>query len=212
LLARLEFAACYVYTRRGASDTAVGARRLRDAIKRGNPDAMTRAAARVAQVWRETPSFAAFFGPNVTLVPTPGSAPRRGQSLWVPDRIARALQAQGLAAAVEPLLERVEAVPKSAYAAPGDRPSVERHHASLRVTSLLAPGEDLVLVDDVVTKGRTLLAAASVLASAFPHARIRAFALIRYQGFAEDLAASLSPVTGAIHWDREGGGDARRSI
>jgi phosphoribosylpyrophosphate synthetase len=209
LLARLEFAACYVYTRRGESAAAVGARQIRDAIKRGNPDAMTRAAARVAQVSQETPPFAAFFGPNVTLVPTPGSAPRRGDSLWVPDRIAKALQAQGLAAAVEPLLERVEAVPKSAYAAPGDRPTVEQHCASLRVTSLLTPGQELVLVDDVVTKGRTLLAAASVLASSFPEARIRAFALIRYQGFAEDLEAPLSPVTGEITWE---GGDARRSI
>ncbi|MBY0440076.1 MAG: hypothetical protein K2W80_17985 [Burkholderiales bacterium] len=209
MLAPLEFAACYVYTKRGVSDAAAGARRLRDTVKRGNPDAITRAAERVAQVGVEQPPFGAFFGQDVTLVPTPGSAPRRGNSLWVPERIACALRDRGLAAAVEPLLERVHAVPKSAYASPGDRPTVEQHRLSLRVTSLLSASAQLVLVDDVVTKGRTLLAAASVLATAFPDARIRAFSLIRYQDYAGDLATALVPVTGTISWDGE---DACRSV
>jgi len=201
LLTRLEFASCYVYSNRGTSAAAQRARQLRTQIKRAEPVSLEQCAARVAALSRADPRMGAFFGPDVTLVPAPGSAPRNKDSLWVPERIARALQATGLAGAVDPILERVVAVPESAFAERGQRPSVERHLEAMRVTSLLTTSANLVLVDDVVTKGRTLLAAASCLASAFPHARVRAFALIRYRGFADELASFIEPVVGKIVWD-----------
>jgi hypoxanthine phosphoribosyltransferase len=66
----------------------------------------------------------------------------------------------------------------------------------------------IILVDDVVTKGRTLLAAATRLHEAFPYARIRAFALLRTMGLIADVNQLLDPCVGEIRW---WGGDAHRN-
>ena len=60
------------------------------------------------------------------------------------------------------------------------------HYDSLDVEPAADVCGDLVLIDDVVTKGRTLLAAAWRLQEAFPQARVRAFALL--QVFAQGSA------------------------
>jgi len=65
----------------------------------------------------------------------------------------------------------------------------------------------LVLVDDVITKGRTILAAAIRLHEAFPNADIRAFALVRTKGLVSGVADALDPCQGIVRW---AGGDARR--
>jgi hypothetical protein len=66
----------------------------------------------------------------------------------------------------------------------------------------------IVLIDDVVTKGRTLLAAASRVHEAFPGSQIRAFALLRTMGLIPGVQRLLDPCTGEIRWKA---GDAHRS-
>ena len=66
----------------------------------------------------------------------------------------------------------------------------------------------VVLIDDVVTKGRTLLAAATVLQEAFPQADIRAFALLRTRGLIPGVQRLLDPCKGEIRWQA---GDAHRN-
>jgi hypothetical protein len=73
--------------------------------------------------------------------------------------------------------------------------------------SLPAP-DGIVLVDDVITKGRTLLAAATRVHEAFPNARIRAFALLRTMGMVPEIGQLLDPCVGEIRWQ---GGDAHRN-
>jgi orotate phosphoribosyltransferase-like protein len=65
----------------------------------------------------------------------------------------------------------------------------------------------VVIVDDVITKGRTLLAAAARVREALPDAQIRAFALLRTMALVSDLTNLLDPCRGEIRWMR---GDARR--
>jgi pyrimidine operon attenuation protein/uracil phosphoribosyltransferase len=65
----------------------------------------------------------------------------------------------------------------------------------------------MVLIDDVITKGRTILAAAARLHEAFPGADIRAFALVRTMGLLADVAGPLGPCQGVVRW---AGGDAWR--
>jgi hypothetical protein len=64
-----------------------------------------------------------------------------------------------------------------------------------------------VLIDDVITKGRTLLAAAARLRSELPLADIRGFALIRTAGFVHQIKCLEEPCHGVVRW---AGGDARR--
>ena len=140
------------------------------------------------------------------------------------ERLAWCLRESGLAVAVWPVLHRGYAVRKSALAASGERPSVLEHYASLMVDrSLRGRAPDgrsgfarerggarlrLTLVDDVITRGRTLLAAAGRLQEEFPAAEIRAFALVRTLGRNERLYQVLDPCEGEVRWMS---GDARRS-
>ena len=179
-----------------------------------------------AQVWLETAGhgqFGAAFGKRVVLVPVPGSAPQRRLN-WVGERLAWCLREFGLAVEVWPVLRRGYAVRKSALAASGERPSVLEHYDSFVVERSLrnrwpggrrgfvgepgGTGLRLTLVDDVITRGRTLLAAAGRLQEVFPDAQIRAFALVRTLGRNEMLCRVLDPCEGEVRWLC---GDARRS-
>lgn len=169
------------------------------------------------QVWLETLArgrFAATFGARVVLVPVPGSASTAAKP-WVGERLAWCLRELGLAAAVWPVLRRQYAVRKSAFASAGERPSVLEHYASFaversrlgRMPSLVRERLRLTLVDDVITRGRTVLAAADRLRETFPSAEIRAFALLRTLGRDEPLERMLDPCEGEV---RRVSGDARR--
>jgi adenine/guanine phosphoribosyltransferase-like PRPP-binding protein len=82
-----------------------------------------------------------------------------------------------------PLYQELDrTVPKSSWSPGHQRPDAEAHYNSLSVSLRLGdPPEEIVLVDDVITKGSTLLAGASRLAEAFPDANVGAFALVRTQ-------------------------------
>jgi hypothetical protein len=152
--------------------------------------------------------LADFLASDVTLVPCPRSAPfPPGQrpALWVPMRICEALRAAGFGERILPCLERVEAVEKSAFAGPGERPSVQRHVATMRMAATLERPQRITLVDDVVTKGATLLAAASLVAEAFPEADVRAFALVRTMGLVPDVERVVEPTVGRIGMLQVGG-------
>ncbi|MHB1047516.1 MAG: hypothetical protein ACYC4P_16055 [Thermoanaerobaculia bacterium] len=213
----LEFGSLLIYSPRGTGETSVRSREIVGRIKNDGPgpfppERMIDFAVR--RLLEELPGspLASFFPAGATIVPVPRSAPiKDAHALWIPRRIADGLVSCDIGAAVEPLLIRTSAVRKSAWSTPGNRPSLEDHVASLDVapTPPLGSPDDIVLVDDVVTKGATLLASASVLSKAFPSARIRAFALIRTMGLVPDVDRILSPCTGAISRLRDGTVDRR---
>ncbi|MBI4182083.1 MAG: hypothetical protein HY520_03900 [Candidatus Aenigmarchaeota archaeon] len=138
------------------------------------------------------------FGPEVTLVPVPSSALTREGTLWVPLNLARTLLAEGLAGQVTPCLVRTEALPKAATSAAAKRPKAADHYRTLRVQRDLAEPRDILLVDDVVTRGATMLGAASRLQEAFPGTRIRGFAAMRTISNPAEFEAIEAPCTGRI--------------
>jgi predicted amidophosphoribosyltransferase len=117
--------------------------------------------------------------------------------LWVGREICQVLVARGLGKEVHPYVERANAVPKSAFALPADRPKPSTHYASFVVTRSLFPPRSITLVDDVITKGATLIAAASCISSAFPDCEVRAFALIRTMS-QQEVNSILDPCLGTI--------------
>jgi len=58
--------------------------------------------------------------------------------------------------------------------------------------------ERIVLVDDVITRGATMLGAASRLAEVYPEAEIRCFAMIRTMSRSETFVRILDPCLGHI--------------
>jgi hypothetical protein len=203
----IEYASCYVYSPTGTGAVCERSRLLRALLKAADASFMPKYALRVRQQVTDSPPLAGFFGAADVLVPVPGCGPSMTGSLWAAEHLAVALLNEGLGGAAWPGLRRVRAVRKSATAAPGERPTVSLHYESFLIDHPAVPPERIVLIDDVVTKGRTLLAAATRLHEAFPRAQIRAFALVRTMGLIPGVEQLLDPCKGEIRWRS---GDAYR--
>jgi len=133
--------------------------------------------------------LAALFAPDAVLVPVPGSA-RSGQAPWAAYRLAVALAEVGFALHVWTGLRRQCAVTKSATAPSAGRPTVRQHYDSFEVT-MPAPNAIPRLV----------------LRAELPLADIRGFALIRTEGFVQQIKHLEESCHGVVRWAR---GDARR--
>jgi hypoxanthine phosphoribosyltransferase len=135
-------------------------------------------------------------GPEVLLVPAPRSSMLVYGGLWPAHRIATALATQGLGSGVWTGLKRIEPVAKSAGSQ--NRPKAADHYR----TMVAEPPLDLeprrvAVVDDVVTRGATLLAGVSRVQDIFPEARVTGFGLIRTMSDAQ-VERIAEPVTGLI--------------
>ena len=151
----------------------------------------------------ETP-FADLFATQPMLIPIPGSSKTQPGTLWVPSRFVIAMAKCGLGTS-NACLKRVQAVQKSAFAKPGQRPTAQEHYDSMKVDggSLTERGR-IILVDDVVTRGATMLGAASRVAEAFPNAEIVGFAMVRVVGWNSKFKALADPVGGQISLSSNG--------
>jgi hypothetical protein len=201
------FASCYVYSPCGAGAICERSRLLREWWKGADARFIPKYAGRVRQQAIEGPQLHGFFGANDLLVPIPGNAPKASGAKWVASDLAQALLREGIGKLVWPGLRRIFPVRKSATADTRARPSVALHYESFLLERPLVAPESVLLIDDVVTRGRTLLAAAARVHEAFPDARIRAFALLRTMGFVPEIYRLLDPCTGEIRWNA---GDAWR--
>jgi hypothetical protein len=203
LLSDVEFGAFLAYSPHGLTESARESRSWCRALKeesyvRKPPRPMSQfVVERLVARLPETP-LSVLFGPTITLIPVPRSALANPGDLWVPSLLAQALVRAGLGVDVLPCLRRQHAVRKSATARPGERARPLEHFESLRVDRTLLEPDELLLIDDVVTRGATLLGAASRLHEAFPRARIRAFAVVRTISNPEEFVGMLAPVIGRI--------------
>jgi predicted amidophosphoribosyltransferase len=210
MISSLTFASCYIYAPGGGCDVSERSRSLCSLLKAGNARLILKYAQLVKHYAGECPALAGFFDSSDVLIPVPGSEPRDSTVRCVTSLLAEALVREGLAGAQWQCIRRVWPVRKSATAAPRERPTAQRHYDSLAVEFTQVAGDParMTLVDDVVTRGRTLLAAATRLHDAFPNARIQGFALLRTMGFAPRVDRLWDPCIGEIIWR---GGDARRN-
>jgi predicted amidophosphoribosyltransferase len=208
VIRRLCFASCYVYSPVGTGRISQHSRLLRSLLKAANPRFIEKYAVRVhQQVDSGSMALRGYFGDDDILVPVPGSEAGGINRAWGAAHLADALVSEGLGRAAWRGLKRNSRVPKSAYALSGARPSLGRHYDSFALATPLCEPHSIVLIDDIVTKGRTLLAAAVRLHEAFPRAHIKAFALVRTMGLVSEVNCLLDPCRGEIRWRH---GDAMR--
>lgn len=159
-------------------------------------------AGRLAEEYRGTPLEELFDDPP-SLVPVPRSSSRLRDGLWPALEIAKELCEAGLGIEVLECLERATPVAKSAFASSGERPSPLAHYESLACTQKIPRSSRLCLVDDVVTRGATLLAAARHLREIFTDHDVFAFAAVRTLGLQPEISEILDPCVGTIEGDGE---------
>ena len=206
-LKELDFGSFLTYTPRGTSDKALNARDFMLPLKQegfvedstdGKTKPMSQWVAERIQQKLQTLPFRHFFQSNPILVPIPKSSLMQSGSLWVPQRISVALVKAGLGSEVQELITRFRAVKKAATSSPENRPLPRDHYNSLRVREFLKEPDELLLIDDVITRGSTFIGAANRLAEAFPSATIRAFAVMRTQSNSNNFCQLIDPCIGNI--------------
>lgn len=205
-LRSLFFGSFYIYSPRGRGAVCEVSRRICVRLKLADPTWLAHYARCVREELTRHEILVGLFDRETCFVPVPGSTLHSG-SVWAAERLATALHGAGLGKAVWTGLYRTHAVRKSATALSGHRPTVRQHYESLAVAYSYVPPSRILLVDDVITRGRTILAAALRLHEALPNADIRAFALVRTMGLLPDVTHFLEPCQGVIYW---AGGDTRR--
>lgn len=148
----------------------------------------------VAALQKDDCPYRAFFGADVMLVPCPGSGKMLKHQVSTPRALCIEFEKHGLGK-MTACIERVKAVPKSAFAPPSQRPGPQQHYDSMRVEGGVEKPERIVVVDDIVTKGSTQIAAAARLSEVYTAATIRGFAVART---AERIDRNEDPVAGRI--------------
>jgi hypothetical protein len=207
MIRKLNFASCYVYSPGGAGRASERSRLLCTLLKSADMHFMERYASRVREEMATNESLAEHLDASPVWVPVPGNAPAAPGARPVSEHLALALLRAGVGGNLWTGLCRRRAVRKSATSCPGKRPTVAAHFDSFEVERDLPPPARVVLLDDVITKGRTLMAAAMRLNDAFPDIEIRAFAMLRTMGRVDHVEQLVDPCIGVIRWRA---GDAHR--
>jgi hypothetical protein len=210
-LSRLEFASLLQYPTRSeevAESLRVEARGARNLVLqlKGSfaGSGSIEAATRVAGYLRSNEAARSVLAPHImatsALVPLPRSAlPTKGGN-WPSRLLAEKLLEAGFGGSLSLLLERAVALPKSAVSLASQRPTVFEKFESLRVVKLIDGPTEVCLIDDVVTTGSELLAAANRIVDAYPGIVITAFAAARTMSGPPNwpFTSTISPVSGTI--------------
>lgn len=191
-----EYATFANYSPRGSSDLSQRSRGTCSAIKRGRVDIIASAIPHLKDT--KSDALRPFLGPDVTLVPVPRSAPLPDGALWPSKVICDVLHEHGFGSDVQTFLRRAKAVPRSSSSPAAERPLVPVHMESIEAERPFFVPDKITLIDDVLTQGRTTYACAELLRQVCPDAEIRIFAMIRTQGFVDDIEKIVDPATGTI--------------
>jgi len=143
------------------------------------------------------PEFSEFFGDNVFLVPAPKSSLTKPGTLCVPKRLAEEFSKIRIGTILD-CLERITEVTKSSLSNPKDRPKPIDHYNSIIVKRVNQNPMKILLIDNIITRGATILGCASKLRESFPNASIKAFVVLQAISNSKNFKSIEDPYTGDI--------------
>jgi hypothetical protein len=202
LPSEIVFASLLTYSTRATTADELRARNVMLDLKGGRrytPELTVcqRVAQRLLE-FKDLPEFLGLFGPDVLAIPIPSSSLKQPGSLWIPHDLALALKEVHLVEEVHTLVQRVSPLPKSAISRAEDRSKAIDHYNSVQVSKGLQLPDSILLVDDVITRGATMLGVAARVMEAFPGVPIFGFAAIRALSPPTEFKTLLAPCRGRI--------------
>lgn len=203
LPSEIEFCALLSYATNPTTDDEKRAKAVSLDLKQGkryrNPPQTIcqRVAQRVLDL-RDSPEFLGFFGPDVLVVPIPSSSLKQPGSLRIPHELGLALREVGLVGEVLELAVRMSALPKSAVSLPGNRSKAIDHFNTVQVTKKLIAPSSILLVDDVITRGATMLGIAGRVMEAYPGIPVLGFAAMRALSHPHPFERLVDPCRGRV--------------
>jgi len=151
------------------------------------------------EIIREDNDFKEFMDENPILIPVPRHSPIKKGYLWPSLQIAKAMEKEKLGV-VKPLLERIKVVSRSSLSPPGSRPSPITHYRSMTIKRVSLMSQEIILVDDIITRGHTFIASAWYIHEVFPDAQVKAFAAMRTISNESEFKRLIDPVIGKIKY------------
>lgn len=208
LISEVQYGAYLAYSPYGTTELAKQSRGIRDALKHdykgGNPPIQfsEHIIKELVRERKELP-FQDFFDENVLLIPIPGSGKTNLESLWPARRLVQEMEKKGLGIA-STCLRRETGIRKSAYCKAENRPIPKEHFETFSVQPSVHRPSRIVLVDDIITRGSTILGAVSKIQEAFPEVEFFAFAIMRTITGTNDFIHYDEPVIGRIILRQDG--------
>lgn len=163
------------YSARGTSDSAKRSRILMGKCKNGDEVFNEHLANRIKQEGKSS------FFDNATLIPIPRSTPMNDPNSTYPTKtIAETLVKNKLGKEVSISLKRVKAIAKSSSQYTREtRNKISDHLESIDVIPTLIDTPTIILIDDILTLGRTCMACVIKLQHVYPDKEIKIFCPFR---------------------------------
>ena len=184
--------------KKGEVSTVLEANQYKDHIKKGRVHLVEHL---IGKCMEDSDDLRKFFGNDSTLVPAPKSAPLVKNAIWPPNEISKKLIALGLGREIIPILHRTKSVPKSAFQSGAEeRPTKKLHCETIACQTpndSVFPIDKVIIVDDVLTQGRTTYACYEKILERYPNSEIKVFTLIRWNSFT-NMTQFVSPTYGEI--------------
>lgn len=208
ILSNLEFGSYLTYTPRGNTELTKKSKNIMICLK--NDSNLSKPQKIMSQFVTEKIKenigklpFNGFFSKDTALVPVPKSSLMQSNTLWVPDRLAKAMSDNGLGR-YYPCLDRATPLRKASSSQSSERPTAIEHFDSIGCKMLFPKPKEILLIDDVITRGATMIGCASRLKSLFHDVPIKAFAIIRTISNPDEFKKIEYPCIGNISHSRNG--------
>ncbi|SFT37212.1 hypothetical protein SAMN05421857_0479 [Chryseobacterium formosense] len=194
-----EYLTFLAYSPRGKSEIEISSRTVAGSCKNGDVSFSTRLSQRIREA-----NLSEYFS-NSALVPVPRSTPLVEGAVFPARIICETFVSNGLGESVANCLQRKYAIPKSSGQFHADtRNTVQQHQESLEVTPILITEPTIIVIDDILTLGRTSMASALELQKVYPDKEIKIFCAFRTRSW-KDLETIIDISKGIMHPAGNGG-------
>lgn len=208
MIDKITYGSLINYSPRGQSDLSQRSRLACGGIKHCKPAYITHITDSLKR--EEAKPLLDLLNTDRILVPIPRSGLLKEDTIWPSYIIADELHTKGFGKSLETILSRHKPLIRSSQQMGADnRPSVQEQIDSLLVEEELFLHNKITLIDDVMTLGRTSYACAQKIHEAYPDADIALFAVVRTQGFKDNIEAIFDPSLGTISYNDNTGRTSR---